>query len=129
MPNTSIMGNRMTTVKTVSGVDIVLGLWLIISPFILGYGNAATPMWNSVIVGVGVAILSGVRTTNDGVRQSWLSWVNVILGAWLLFSPFILGFADNVAALWNNIILGATIAVLAAWGALISTSRNNNIDR
>jgi len=123
------MGNRMTTVKTVSGVDIVLGLWLIISPFILGYGNAATPMWNSVIVGVGVAILSGVRTTNDGVRQSWLSWVNVILGAWLLFSPFILGFADNVAALWNNIILGATIAVLAAWGALISTSRNNNIDR
>src|SRR3989344_4124610 len=128
MPNTSIMGNRMTTVKTVSGVDIVLGLWLIISPFILGYGNAATPMWNSVIVGVGVAILSGVRTTNDGVRQSWLSWVNVILGAWLLFSPFILGFADNVAALWNNIILGATIAVLAAWGALISTSRNNNKD-
>lgn len=123
MPNTSIMGNRITTVRTVSGIDIVLGLWLVISPFILGYGNLATPMWNSVIVGIAVAALAASRTGGEGYRRAWPSWVNVVLGVWLIFSPFILGFAEVNAALWNNIILGIGVAVLAAWSALTTPDK------
>ncbi len=32
--------------------NIVLGLWLIVAPFALGFTNLAGPMWNQIIVGL-----------------------------------------------------------------------------
>ncbi len=127
MPNTSIMGNRIATVRTLGGIDIVLGLWLIVSPFLLGYANLTTPLWNSIIIGVAVAALAATQTSREGYRRGWTGWVNVVLGIWLIFSPFILGFADVTSALWNNIILGIAITVLAAWSALYSAPNNTQV--
>jgi hypothetical protein len=38
--------------------------------------------------------------------QKWEEWVNAALGAWLIVSPFILGFGSVTAALWNQLIVG-----------------------
>ena len=32
--------------------NLVLGLWLILAPFVLGFTNLAGPMWNQIIVGL-----------------------------------------------------------------------------
>ncbi|HXG20723.1 MAG TPA: SPW repeat protein [Methylomirabilota bacterium] len=40
----------------------------------------------------------------------------LILGLWLLFSPYTLGFADVPAAYWNAVIVGVLSAVSAAVG-------------
>jgi hypothetical protein len=45
--------------------------------------------------------------------RSWQDYVNVVVGAWLFFSPWILGFAGMQLALWNALIFGAVIFVLA----------------
>jgi hypothetical protein len=47
--------------------------------------------------------------------KRWQDWVNLVLGAWTIVSPWALGFADpkNVAAL-SAWILGAAIVVFAA---------------
>lgn len=56
----------------------------------------------------------------DPPRRTWLGWVNVAAGAWLILSPFVLGYADAGAALANDVVVGALIVVLAGV-ALVGT--------
>jgi hypothetical protein len=46
-----------------------------------------------------------------------LSWINFILGLWLIVAGFMLG-AGSTAAVTQNVVLGIIIAVFAAWAAL-----------
>jgi SPW repeat len=45
------------------------------------------------------------------MHQPGWSWLNLILGIWLVISPFVL-FASGVA-MWNNVIVGIIIAAFA----------------
>ena len=46
-----------------------------------------------------------------------------MLGIWLIVSPFLLGYAALSNALWNQIVLGVIIGILALCTALTSTER------
>ena len=35
-----------------------VGVWLIISPFVLGFSNAPTPLWNNIVLGALVFIIA-----------------------------------------------------------------------
>jgi len=41
------------------------------------------------------------------------------LGIWLIIAPFVLSYSGVAAAMWNDIIVGIIVAVLAAWAALV----------
>ena len=88
-------------------VNILLGIWVIISPFVLGF-ESPKGIWNNVTIGAAVGILSILRVT---MRQPAWSWVNLFLGVWLVISPFVL--LLGVAAMWNNVALGIIVAALA----------------
>jgi hypothetical protein len=98
----------------VSWINIVLGIWGIISPFVLQFARLPAAMWNNVIVGIVIAVLAIIRTSAS--RQTGWSWANVILGIWMIISPFALG-AMTTAVLWNNILLGIVIALIAIGSA------------
>jgi len=98
----------------VSWINIVLGILVIISPFVVQFTRFPAAMWNNVIVGIVIAVLAIIR--NSVPRQTGWSWVNVILGIWMIISPFALG-AMTTAVLWNNIILGIVIALIATGSA------------
>ena len=104
---------QRTTNRSVSGINVVLGLWTIISPFVLAFGQYAVPMWNNVATG-GAIVLCALFRVSSHQRQTGWSWINVILGAWLIISPFVLGFATMATPLWNNIIIGALTVIVAA---------------
>jgi hypothetical protein len=65
-------------------------------------------MWNGVIVGIIVAILSIVRLSAP--NSSWAAVVDGILGLWLIISPWALSFAV-MAPRWNSVIVGIIIAI------------------
>jgi len=44
-----------------------------------------------------------------------LSWVQLVLGLWVLVSPWAMSFSDLTAALWSNVIVGALIIIFALW--------------
>jgi hypothetical protein len=90
-----------------SWVNIVLGIWVIISPFILGV-HASSAVWSNVVAGALVGILAIIRWS---MHQTGWSWLNLILGAWLVISPFVLFLSGG--AMWNNVILGIIIAAFA----------------
>jgi hypothetical protein len=95
-------------------VNVLFGIWVIISPFLVQFARLQAAMWNNVIVGVVIALLALIRTSLP--RQSGWSWANVILGIWMIISPFALG-VMTTAILWNNIILGVAIALVATGNA------------
>jgi hypothetical protein len=88
-------------------VNIVLGIWVIVSPFVLAF-HSSKAVWSNVVTGIIVGILALIRWR---MRQPGWSWLNLILGAWLVISPFVLFL--SAAAMWNNVILGIIIAALA----------------
>ncbi|MEX2165110.1 MAG: SPW repeat protein [Sulfuricaulis sp.] len=55
--------------------------------------------------------------------QLWEEWVNLVVGAWLIVVPFALGYADQTAPMWNQIVLGVLIGADALWAALQNPSQ------
>lgn len=107
-----------TTVKTFSGIDVLLGIWLVIAPFALGYSAIGSALWNDIIFGAVIVLLAGMRAAGEGYRQAWPSWANVIIGLWLIAAPFVLGYSLITQALWNDVIIGIAVAILAVISAL-----------
>src|ERR1044072_7002158 len=92
-----------------SWVNILLGIWVLISPFVLTFALPRA-IWNNVITGIVVGILALIRLSVP--NQTGWSWINALLAIWLIISPFVLGFAHG-NALWNNVILGIIVAAFA----------------
>lgn len=69
-----------------SGLNVLAGLWLVASPWLLGY-DPEDAAWNPVVFGSIVVLLAAVR-----VRGAWgasiLSWINSLIGVWLFVSAF-----------------------------------------
>lgn len=92
--------------------NIVLGLWMVISPWILSYQTEMAAMWNAVLVGALVAALAAYELFE---LKSWEEWSSVALGVWLVVSPWVLGFSMMAAATWNAVVVGIAVAALALW--------------
>jgi hypothetical protein len=93
-------------------VNVLLGAWLILSPWAAGFADHRMAMFNFVAVGV---LLIAAALGAIIVPQAWEEWVEVALGAWLVASPWILGFADVDIALQNALLCGLLVMVLALW--------------
>jgi hypothetical protein len=102
-------------VRAVAGLNVLAGIWLIIAPFVLGYGDG-DPYWNDIVFGAIVVVLGASRVL-FAPRLPWVSAINVLIGAWIFISAFWLD-ATGTAA-WNDVILGAIVFVLGiiAWSA------------
>jgi SPW repeat len=106
------------TSKWQDWLSLVLAAWLFISPWVLqfapGTGNeVVVASWNAWIL----AIVIGVFSIATLVRaQPWEDWVNIIAGAWVFVSPWVLSYyAGHVFATWNAFIVGALVFALAIW--------------
>ncbi|HEX5456436.1 MAG TPA: SPW repeat protein [Candidatus Saccharimonadales bacterium] len=101
------MEERITQVRWMSGLNIVLGAWVLISPWALNFTTSASKV-NSVIFGAAIIIMDLIREAAP--RLNWSSWINFLVGIWLVVSPFILQL-NGAAAYLNLIIIGAIITV------------------
>jgi SPW repeat len=110
------IGNRLT-IQWKDAVNFVLGLWLIVSPWALGFVADQTPTWNAWVVGVVIAVaaLAALIAFNK-----WEEWVEAVLGAWLIVSPYLLGFSAQMNGTWNQVIVGIIVGGLAIWSALVT---------
>lgn len=107
-----------------SGLNVLAGVWLIIAPWVLDYSSQNNAVWNQVTVGIVIAVLAFTRAATPDRFES-LSWVNFVLGAWLIIAPFLLAYNDttNTAAIyWNDIIMGVIVLGLAGWSAAATRS-------
>jgi hypothetical protein len=108
----------MRTAKYLSWLLAAVGLWEVLAPYFLGYSVATIPTWNAYIAGAVLIVLAVWAAFSEQVRLDRnLEWINAVVGVWLILAPFILGYSAIVAALWNDIIVGVVVIVLATWAA------------
>ncbi len=100
--------------------NIVAGLGLLISPWLLGYGAETWAAWNGWIVGAAIALVAGAALYAFHEAEEW---INVVLGIWAIVAPWILGFSAVTTAMWAHVIAGIVVAVLAAGGIWFSNHR------
>lgn len=101
-----------------SVLNFLAGIWMLISPWVLGIASIRNVTGNNVLLGIAVLILAASRAW--GGQGVWASWTNVVLGLWVLISPWALGFAGSGTASTNNVLFGIIIAALALWAGMIT---------
>ena len=87
----------------------LLGIWLCISPWTLQFSLDPIATQATVIPGL-LIIVAEVVTLS--VFRAWEEWINVILGAWLVISPWALGISVP-AARANSAVVGLLVMALA----------------
>jgi hypothetical protein len=93
-------------------VNLIVGLWMLASPWVLAYQAETRPMWNSVILGILIAAVAFYALFQV---FAWQEWANAAFGAWLIVSPWVLGFAGLSTAMLNAVIAGVVVLALAVW--------------
>jgi hypothetical protein len=102
--------------RTASTLNVFAGIWLIISSWVLGYAALVAPFWNTLLVGIAVLLVAAVRLGTPAAIG--LSWVNFLLGIWLIISPWVVGFTAASTAMGNDIVLGILVGIFGLWAAL-----------
>lgn len=115
MNDITVPGSGST--RTASVLNVIAGLWLIISPFVLRFTAHREAMWITIIVGIIVLVLAWTRAANPA-RYVGLSWLNLLLGIWLIISPFVLNYSNLPRVTWNDVVLGVIVVILAIWSAV-----------
>jgi hypothetical protein len=89
------------------------------APWLFGYAAEEPAAWNAHVVGAIIAVmaLAAIFTFQD-----WEEWVSVALGAWLIVSPWVLGFSAVNAALLSHVLIGFAAIILAIWSSVEHSS-------
>jgi SPW repeat len=93
-------------------LNLILGLWMVASPWVLDYSAERNPTWNAIILGILIALAALFALFRV---MAWEEWGNVVLGVWLVISPWVLGFSGMAQAMSNAVIVGVVVGVLALW--------------
>lgn len=93
-------------------VQLILGIWLFFSPWILGFAGSGGAAWNSYIIGVGVVVFAIIALY---LPRLWEEWINLVLGVWLVIAPWVVGFSSLSNATQNSVILGIVMVILTVW--------------
>lgn len=103
------------TLKWISGIASLIGLWIAASPFV--YDTANVAIWNNVAVGAAIFLIAGFTyyqfASGTFAAIGALSLV-VLLGLWTIVAPYAMEFDSN-ALLLSNVVAGAAVALLAAY--------------
>ncbi len=98
-----------------SWLSVALGIWLALSPFVLGTRGA---FLNDLLVGAAIAVFAFL----GAVGARWANWVNVILGLWLVLMPFAMRLGGPVRT--NEMVVGVAVAVLSWMAATVAAGRD-----
>ncbi len=100
------------------------GVWLFVSPWVLGTTVDDSASWSAWILGsliVATAWWALVRPADTAT-----GWLQGLFGTWIFASPWILGFTGDVNSSWNAWIFGASAIAISAW-VLIELAAADNV--
>lgn len=103
---------NVTTSRWLSGVNLLLGVWLVLAPFILGI-TSRNAYWNEIVIGIVILVLALYRMSAPSA--TWTGWVSLIAGLWLIASPYMFNPVESSA--YTNAVISGIIAVVLGLGA------------
>jgi hypothetical protein len=110
----------MSTRRWVDLVNILLGLWLISSPWLMNFSTedraAALSAW---IMGSGLIVLAVIAMFKPATLRDALA---LVVGVWLMVSPWVLGHAAFSASSVNALVTGTLVSGYALWAMYIDSA-------
>lgn len=94
--------------------NVVLGLWLLVSPWILGFATNAEATHTAW--GVGAIMVAGCLLLMWSYEK-WGEWAVAAVAAWFMASPWVMFYQGETLAMWNALLVGTVIVVLSLWSA------------
>jgi hypothetical protein len=96
--------------RTANTINLIAGTWLFISPWVYG-AYTHTGAWNSWIIGAAIAILAAGHLRSPS--QTWMSWINCLLGVWVFISPWVYGYTSSTGRFINSLCVGVVVFVFS----------------
>jgi SPW repeat len=104
--------NETRAAHIVNGLGLLAGLYLAISPWVVGFQNLTPLVVSNELTGLVLIALAFGLTTAYG-RLHGLAWVIPVLGAWTIVAPWVIrGGVSTAPAVTNNITIGAICLLL-----------------
>lgn len=92
-------------------INLILAIWLFLSPWVVGFAGLMPAAWTAWLTAIAIAIFAIAALS---AFAEWEEWINLILGVWLLVSPWVVGVAAMHGAMLTLFLTGIAVAVLAA---------------
>ncbi|MFB9630954.1 SPW repeat protein [Nonomuraea helvata] len=111
------------TLRAVTGLTFLAGLYLAISPWVVGFNGFTTLAANNLIVGIAVAMLAlGLASASE--RTHGIAWITPLIGVWTIISPWVVsGNVATTGTIWSNVVTGV-ITLLLGLGAMFGMNRS-----
>lgn len=94
------------------GLVFLAGLYLAISPWVVGFDGMRSIAVNNLITGVALALLGGGLAFAYG-RTHGMAWVAPIVGIWTIITPWVVrGGVATTATIANNVATGVVAVVV-----------------
>lgn len=93
-------------------LNALLGLWMATSPWIMGYQHQTAPAISAVVVGL--ALLAAALGASF-VPRAWEEVSQIVLGAWMIVSPWVLGFSGQTQTMQAALVSGLVAVALSLW--------------
>jgi hypothetical protein len=109
------------TTKWLAGTNALLGLWLIVAPFVLATSTAG--LWNDVVFGLVIASVGTYNyylTTQGREVSTAAAGLNVVAGLWMIAAPFVLGGITG-AAMLSDVTVGVLVTLFAGYNSYVSS--------
>jgi len=92
-------------------INIVLAAWLFLSPWIVGFAGVTAAGWTAWLTAIAIGIFAIAALT---ALAEWEEWINLVLGLWLLVSPWVLGISGQYGPTLTLCLTGIAVSVVAA---------------
>ncbi|MCF6521951.1 SPW repeat protein [Streptomyces sp. JJ36] len=97
--------------QVIEGLTFLAGVYLAISPWVVGFNGSTRLTASNLIVGIAFALLA-VGFGSAYERTHRLGWTAPLLGVWIIISQWVIvGAPDRAAVVLNNVIAGGVAAL------------------
>jgi SPW repeat len=97
--------------QMVNGLTFLAGLYLAISPWVVGFNSRVPLTVNNLIIGAALALLALGFTSAYG-RTHGVTWIAPLIGVWTIIAPWVLPqHAATTAVIVNNALTGTVIVL------------------
>ncbi len=120
---------RITATPTAQGVEalaVLAGLFLAISPWVVGFTNFSTLTVNNLVLGLAfAALMGGYGTAYE--RTHARAWAATLIGAWCMIAPWVVsGNVDIRRTITTNLITGGIMLLLGLAAISTATMKANS---
>ena len=99
---------RVIPTNVHAGLDYLVGLLLILAPWLFGFYAGGVESWVPIVLGAGVIVYSLITdyelSASKVLPMPAHLWLDALGGAFLALSPWIFGFSDLIV--WPHLVVG-----------------------